>query len=416
VLDMCAAPGGKTTYLGALMKNTGVLYANDINPQRLPSLVANCHRMGLRNTIVTCMDGRKLRKHITKVDRILLDAPCSGLGVISKDPAIKLTKTQMDVFKSSHLQKELILTAIDMLDGNNTNGGGFLVYSTCSISVEENEDVINYALMRRHVKLVPTGIEFGVAGFTKFREKRYHPSLNLTKRYYPHVHNMDGFFVAKLKKYANGEKTVSEEQEQEERHYEQQQHYQQDDEDDVDEDEDESMENEEEEEEEEEPAPAPVKSSKKSIAPATQAQQTQKQKKGKSAPPPPPSESEDEAEDEDEDEEMDGEDSEDEDDGMMNDEFDVDMDDDEEEDEENEEEDEEEDIPAPPPSKNKNNKKKQQQQLAAITPSKSQSKPSAASAKSTTKQVAPATATLKKKAPTAAMTSSKKATPKSKEK
>ena len=81
-------------------------------------------------------------------------------------------------------------------------------YSTCSIAVEENEWVIDYALRNRFVKLVETGLEVGNPGFTAYKDKRFHPTCKLAKRIYPHVHNMDGFFVAKFRKFANGVKSV----------------------------------------------------------------------------------------------------------------------------------------------------------------------------------------------------------------
>ncbi|XP_043642393.1 25S rRNA (cytosine-C(5))-methyltransferase nop2 [Drosophila teissieri] len=216
ILDMCSAPGGKGSHIASIMKNTGVLFANDSNRDRIKAIVANFHRLGIVNAVVSCEDGTKFRNIMTGFDRVLLDAPCTGTGVVSKDPSVKTTKSEVDVQRCYNLQRKLLLTAIDCTDAKSSTGG-YIVYSTCSVLPEENEWVIDYALKKRNVKLVPTGLDFGVEGFTKFRQHRFHPSLNLTKRYYPHTHNMDGFYVAKLKKFSNTIPITKEQQEEDEK-------------------------------------------------------------------------------------------------------------------------------------------------------------------------------------------------------
>ncbi|KAG5353995.1 hypothetical protein C0989_011483 [Termitomyces sp. Mn162] len=199
VLDMASAPGGKTTHIAALLQNTGVVFANDTNKARTKSLTANVHRLGCKNVVVCSYDGREFPKVMGGFDRVLLDAPCSGTGVISKDQSVKVNKSERDFTLLSHLQKQLILCAIDSVNPDSKTGG-YIVYSTCSVTVDENESVVDYALRKRpNVRLVDTGLEFGREGYTKYRGKTFHPSLNLTRRFYPHVHNMDGFYVAKIK-------------------------------------------------------------------------------------------------------------------------------------------------------------------------------------------------------------------------
>lgn len=202
VLDMAAAPGGKTTYMAAMMKNTGFIMANDPNKARAKGLIGNIHRLGARNVIVSNYDAREFPKPMGGFDRVLLDAPCSGTGVIAKDPSVKTNKTERDFMQLPHIQKQLLLAAIDSVN-HASKTGGYIVYSTCSVTIEENESVVQYALSRRpNVRLVDSGLAFGKEGFTSFMGKNFDPSVRHTRRYYPHTYNVDGFFVAKFQKFA----------------------------------------------------------------------------------------------------------------------------------------------------------------------------------------------------------------------
>jgi ribosomal RNA methyltransferase Nop2 len=202
VLDMAAAPGGKTTYMSALMRNTGCVIANDASKPRAKGLIGNIHRLGCKNTIVTNMDARTaFPKAMGGFDRVLLDAPCTGTGVISKDAGVKTSKDENDFFRIPHMQRQLLLAAIDSVD-HASKTGGYVVYSTCSVTVEENEAVVQYILRKRpNVKIVDTGLgDFGSPGFVSYMGKKFDAKMALTRRYFPHRENVDGFYVCKLKK------------------------------------------------------------------------------------------------------------------------------------------------------------------------------------------------------------------------
>ena len=198
VLDMCAAPGGKTTHMAQLMKNTGVIIANDISKARTDALIANIHRLAVTNTIVVNYNAKAFPELMGGFDSVLLDAPCSGTGVISRDPTVKSTKTEADLKVLTLNQKELILHAYDSIK----NSGGRLCYCTCSVLVEENEAVVDYLLKHRPAcKVVPPDIdkEFDeelTQGIVRYDGKSFDQSIRNTRRVYPHRMNMDGFYFA----------------------------------------------------------------------------------------------------------------------------------------------------------------------------------------------------------------------------
>ncbi|MFX1562283.1 MAG: NOL1/NOP2/sun family putative RNA methylase [Promethearchaeota archaeon] len=195
VVDLCAAPGGKTTLIAQLMKNQGALLATDISRSRIRALRSNISRMHVKNTLLMRMDAAKLPDMRILADAVLLDAPCTGEGLIPLDPTRKRSRTLQDIMTLAKVQRRLITAAAELL-----REGGVLVYSTCSFAPEENEEIIDYAIHHCPLRIINTGLRIGDPGFTRTFGKSFDKSLDLARRLYPHKHNTEGYFICKLEK------------------------------------------------------------------------------------------------------------------------------------------------------------------------------------------------------------------------
>jgi len=197
VLDLCAAPGGKTTQLGAMMENKGLLVANEIHPKRVKALAENVERLGLTNTVVVNETPEALAERFPGFfDKILVDAPCSGEGMFRKEEEAASFWSQAYVEECAARQRRILQSAYAML-----KEGGILVYSTCTFSPEENEQTIEWLLQTYDdLRMVPIektgGIEPGRPEWTKTNRAE----LEHAARLWPHRVKGEGHFIAKLQK------------------------------------------------------------------------------------------------------------------------------------------------------------------------------------------------------------------------
>jgi len=196
VLDIAASPGSKTGQMAQMMKNKGCIIANDVRIERLKMLKYNLEKLGVINTVVTKMDGRRFWKTNMKFDKILVDAPCSSEGTVRKNWKA-LSRWSPELIRYiSNVQKHLLDSAVRCLKSN-----GILVYSTCTLAPEENEGVIDYVLKKYQdldvVKVSLRGLKYR-EGLKEWDGREYDDRVTKCARIWPQDNDTEGFFVAKL--------------------------------------------------------------------------------------------------------------------------------------------------------------------------------------------------------------------------
>ncbi len=201
VLDLCASPGSKTTQIAARMQNKGTIIANEISLHRIKILASNLERCGVTNAIITKKEGfalcTKLKQEGFLFDKILVDAPCSGEGTIISNSKTLLMWNIKTVFNLSKMQKSLLSSAIEIL-----KPGGEIVYSTCTHSPEEDEEIIDFILKEfPNIKIEKINLPLKFTqGITNWKDQEYAEDVKYSCRIYPHETQTEGFFIAKLKK------------------------------------------------------------------------------------------------------------------------------------------------------------------------------------------------------------------------
>ena len=198
VLDLCAAPGGKATELGAALQGEGLLVANDINTARARALLRNLELFGISNSFVTNEPPHVLAERFPEFfHKIMVDAPCSGEGMFRKNPAVVDSWQEKGPEYFSKLQREIIVQAADML-----LPGGMMFYSTCTFSPLENEKTITHLLKERpDMEVMPMEDYEGFAeGLTSYRGEVFDESCKLCRRIWPHKMSGEGHFMALLHK------------------------------------------------------------------------------------------------------------------------------------------------------------------------------------------------------------------------
>lgn len=195
VLDLCAAPGGKATQIGQYMRDEGFLVANDYSAKRIQALLANIYRLGIKCAVVTECPGERFPGE-GEFDRVLVDAPCSAEGVARRFPHLRKGASLATIKRLSGLQKKLLVRGLELV-----RPGGILVYSTCTLAPEENEEVILHVLARGLAELIPWEPPVPhERGLASFGTEKYGPEMRKTVRIYPHHFDSEGGYIGVLRR------------------------------------------------------------------------------------------------------------------------------------------------------------------------------------------------------------------------